>query len=303
LSKKPVSGRVLEDLVDSRAQLTLVGSGFKFTEGPVWDPRAACLLFSDIPAGRRFRWDGRTCEIAHEPTNKGNGMAFDAQLNLLVCEHATSSLVRFTSAGREVLATHFAGKELNSPNDVVVAADGAIWFTDPTYGRTRGFGVERASDLGFQGVYRIAPGDGALELAVDETLFAQPNGLCFSPDERKLYVNDTEQANIRVFDVEGGKLSGMRLFASDIADPALPGAPDGMKCDAEGNVWCTAPGGIWIFEPSGALIGKISVPEFAANFHWGGADWRTLFITASTSLYAIDVKVGPRAERYMTSRN
>jgi gluconolactonase len=201
---------------------------------------------------------------------------------------------------REVLATHFEGQELNSPNDIVVGKDGSIYFTDPTYGRMPVYGVERPTQLGFQGVYRIAT-DGTLKLMVEKSLFTQPNGLCFSPDERLLYVNDTEQANIRVFDVVNSALVNMRVFASGITDPGKAGAPDGMKCDAEGNIWVTAPGGLWIYAPDGTLIGKIAVPEVVANLHWGGRDWRTLFVTASTSLYAIDVKVGPHQEAFMVA--
>lgn len=228
-----------------------------------------------------------------------NGMTLDADLNLIVCEHSTSTLSRFSGDHREVIASHFEGKELNSPNDVIVGSDGAIWFTDPTYGRMEGFGVARASDIGFQGVYRILPQSSSIELVVDRSLFSQPNGLCFSPDESKLYINDTEQANIRVYDVEGARLVNMRVFASGITDPQRPGAPDGMKCDASGNIWCTGPGGLWVFAPDGTHIGEVAVPEFAANLHWGGSDWRTLFITASTSLYTLDLQVGPRAEPFM----
>jgi gluconolactonase len=290
----------LATLVASDACVRRVASGFQFTEGPIWHPREACLLFSDIPAAKRLRWDGERCEVALDPTNMANGMTLDGDLNLIVCEHATSSLARFSNETRTCLASHFEGRELNSPNDVVVGADGSIWFTDPTYGRMEGFGVLREPALGFQGVYRIAPEGGPPELVVDRDLCSQPNGLCFSPDERLLYVNDTEQANIRVYDVVNGRLANMRVFASGIADPDLAGAPDGMKCDAKGNIWVTAPGGVWVFAPDGTLLGKIAVPEFAANLHWGGRDWRTLFITASTSLYALDVAIGPRPEPFMT---
>jgi len=256
-----------------------------------------------MPADTRRRFDGKAVREQARPSNKGNGMTYDADLNLLVCEHATSSVARFRGGAdgkREVLASHFEGKELNSPNDIVAAKDGAIYFTDPTYGRMPVFGVERPTQLGFQGVYRIAT-DGRLALMVEKSLFTQPNGLCFSPDERLLYVNDTEQANIRVFDVVDGALANMRVFASGITDPGKAGAPDGMKCDEQGNIWVTAPGGLWIYAPNGVLIGKIAVPEVVANLHWGGRDWRTLFITASTSLYAMDVKVGPHKEAFMAA--
>jgi gluconolactonase len=289
-------------LVDSGAWLRQLKSGFQFTEGPVWHPQEGSLVFSDIPASTRWRYDGQSFSELAKPSNMGNGMTYDRQMNLLVCEHATSSVARFRGGEtekREVVAHIFEGKELNSPNDVVVAKDGAIYFTDPTYGRMPVYGVERKSELGFQGVYRVAPEGGPPQLLVPRDMFTQPNGLCFSPDESLLYVNDTDQTNIRVFSAENGALSGMRVFASGITDPAKPGAPDGMKCDALGNIWVTAPAGIWVYAPSGKLIGKIVVPEFVANFHWGDKDWRTLFITASTSLYALDVKVGPRREAYM----
>lgn len=296
--------RALEDLVGENAVMRVVGSGFEFTEGPIWHPRDQFLLLSDIPANTRFRFDGKAMHKQAHPSSKGNGMTYDADLNLLVCEHATSSVARFiggADGAREVLASHFQDKELNSPNDIVVSKDGSIYFTDPTYGRMPVFGVERPTQLGFQGVYRLAVG-GALELMVEKSLFTQPNGLCFSPDERLLYVNDTEQANIRVFDVvDGGALANMRVFASGISDPDLGGAPDGMKCDALGNIWVTAPGGIWIYAPDGEKLGKIAVPEVVANLHWGGRDWRTLFITASTSVYALDVKVGPHQEAFMAA--
>jgi gluconolactonase len=287
-------------LLDENAAVRVLATGFTFTEGPIWHPKDRYVLFSDIPPSIRRRWDRRGASEALSPSNKGNGMTYDHGLNLLVCEHATSSVARYSGGRRDVLASQFEGKELNSPNDIAVAADGGIWFTDPTYGRMPVYGVERACHLDFRGVYRIPPGGGALELVVEKSLFTQPNGLCFSPDEKKLYINDTDQANIRVFDVEGGKLKNMRMFASGIADDAQPGRrPDGMKCDALGNIWCTGPDGIWVFSPEGRLIGKISVPEMVANFHWGEEGWHTLFITASTSLYALETKVGPHKESFM----
>ena len=193
-------------LIDENAEVRPLGSGFTFTEGPLWHPDEKHLLFSDMPADVRRRWtpDGRVEEVMR-PSNKGNGMTYDADLNLLVCEHATSSVARFRPDGtREVLASHFEGKELNSPNDIIVRSDGAIFFTDPTYGRMPGFGVERPLQLGFQGVYMLppghCPGDEAV-LASDRYMFTQPNGLCLSPCEKFLWVNDTEQANVRMFDL------------------------------------------------------------------------------------------------------
>lgn len=290
-------------LIDEWAPLRQVGSGFTFTEGPIWHPRDHYLLFSDMPADVRRRWDRHGVREVSRPSNKGNGMTYDRGLNLIVCEHATSSLVRIRpDGGRDVLATHFEGRELNSPNDVCVRSDGSIYFSDPWYGRMPVYGVERPRELGWQGVFRIRPGQvgGDPQLLVDRFTFSMPNGLCFSPDEARLYVNDTEQANIRVFDVSAdGSLSNGRIFASGLRDSLKPGLPDGMKCDAEGNVWVTAPGGVWVYDPQGNLIGKVDVPELAANLHWGGPDWRTLFITATTSLYAVETRVGPRSEPFM----
>jgi gluconolactonase len=293
-----------EDLIDPYAPVEQVGAGFTFTEGPVWHPIERFLLFSDMPADVRRRWDPeRGVSEVKRPSNKCNGMTYDAELNLIVCEHATSSLVRERADGRrEVLASHFDGKELNSPNDVCVRSDGSIYFTDPWYGRMPVYGVERPRPLGFQGVYRIAPGGGEPQLLVERYLFDQPNGVCFSPDERRLYVNDTEQTLIRVFDVaQDGSLSNSRMFASGVRSSLEPGVPDGMKCDERGNIWVTAPGGVWIFGPNGDILGKIRVPELVSNLAWGGPDYRTLYLTATHSVYSVPTKVGPRREPFMAA--
>ncbi len=290
-----------ETLVDADETLRKLADGFLFTEGPIWHPTQHYLLFSDMPGDVRRRWDADAgVREVSRPANKCNGMTYDAGLNLIVCEHATSSLIRETPSGAlEVLASHFEGKELNSPNDVCVRSDGSIYFSDPWYGRMSVFGVERPRALGWQGVFRLAP-DGALHLAVPRDEFAMPNGLCFSPDEKLLYVNDTERALIRVYEVAAdGSLRGGRIFAEGLASAQEAGRPDGMKCDAQGNVWCTGPGGVWIYTDAGELAGRIAVPETAANLHWGGADFHTLFLTASTSLYALRTRVKPHVEPFM----
>ena len=296
-----VRRRELTALVDPDAPVRQIGSGFEFTEGPIWHPVEHYLLFSDMPGDVRRKWDeaGGVREVVR-PSNKCNGMTYDADLNLIICEHATSSLVRLAPDGRrEVLASHFEGTELNSPNDVCVRSDGTIYFTDPWFGRMPGFGVERPRELGWQGVFRVAP-DGKLHLTVDRRQFDQPNGLCFSPDESRLYVNDTTRALIRVFDVAAdGSLSHGRLFAQGIQSSREAGVPDGMKCDAEGNVWVTAPGGIRIYSPRGAELGTVRIPEMPANLHWGGPEWRTLFVCATTSVYAVRTRVGPNVEPFM----
>jgi gluconolactonase len=294
-------------LIDEFAPVGQLGTGFEFTEGPIWHPSEHFLLFSDMPGDVRRRWDRRGgVREAKRPANKCNGMTYDADLNLIVCEHATSSLIRERADGRrEVLASHFEGRELNSPNDVCVHSSGAIYFSDPWYGRMPVYGVERPRQQGFQGVYRVPGGQagGEPELLVERTLFDQPNGLCFSPDEKLLYINDTTQALIRVFDVDaGGRLGNGRIFASGVRSELEAGVPDGMKCDAEGNVWVTAPGGLWVYSPRGALLGKVRFPEMAANLHWGGEDFRTLFVCATHSVYTVTTKVGPRNEPFMRTR-
>src|ERR1700723_2585656 len=271
-----------EALIDPFAPVGQLGTGFTFTEGPIWHPVEHFLLFSDMPADVRRRWDAkRGVEEVRSPSNKCNGMTYDADLNLIVCEHATSSLIRERPDGRrEILASHFEGQELNSPNDVCVRSDGSIYFSDPWYGRMPVFGVERPRQLGFQGVYRLPPEGGDLQLVVDRDLFEQPNGLCLSPDEKLLYVNDSAKKLIRAFNVAtDGSLSGERLFADEIRSSSQNGGPDGMKCDERGNVWVTGPGGVWVYAPSGELIGKLHIPEVAANLAWGGPELRTLFLT------------------------
>jgi gluconolactonase len=296
----------LFELVDEHAEAEQIGTGFTFTEGPIWIQSGGYLLFSDMPGDTRRRWDEQNgvTEVA-KPSNKGNGMTVDASGRLIVCEHSTSSVVAMdpdgTGSGREVLATHYGDKELNSPNDVVIHSSGAVYFSDPTYGRMPGFGVEREQDLDFQGVYRIPPGGGDTQLLVDD--FGQPNGLCFSPDESIMYINDTERAHIRVFDVAAdGTLSGSRVFAEGIGtgDLSTGELVDGMKCDERGNVYVTGPGGVWVFSPAGEHLGVIEIPENAGNLHWGGPDWSWLFVPASTSVYRVKTKTRGRKEPFMS---
>lgn len=281
----------LTGLLDDDAELERLGGGFDFIEGPVWHGTGGFLLFSDMPGDVRRRWEPEVgvTEVLR-PSRKGNGMIYDSRGALVVCEHSTSSLVRQDGDRREVLASHYEGRELNSPNDVVVATDGTLYFTDPSYGRMEGFGVPREQELDFQGVYRLDP-DGDLSLLADD--FVQPNGLCFSPDESLLYVNDTERHQIRVFERgAGGRYRDAGTFADGIGpDPDLPGAPDGMKCDEHGNVYVTGPGGVWVFSPAGQRLGAIAVPEPVGNLNWGGSHWHDLFIAASTSLYCIRMAV------------
>jgi gluconolactonase len=299
-----VNAAALEELVDPNAEVEQVATGFTFTEGPIWNAREQALYFSDMPGDVRRRWsEADGVREVMRPSNKCNGLTYDAEGNLLVCEHTTSLLVRERPDGaRETVASHFQGKELNSPNDVVVRSDGSIYFSDPWFGRMPVFGLERERELGFQGVYRVPPGGGDPELVVGRDEYEQPNGLCFSPDESLLYVNDTPKAYIKVYDVNpDGSLANGRMFFEGIGSGIIEeGIPDGMKCDERGNVWVTGPGGIWVISSEGERLGLIEVPENTGNLTWGSDDWHTLFIPSSTSLYRIRTKVGPRREPYMS---
>ena len=291
----------LVEIIDADAELETLADGYGFLEGLVWDKSAGHLNFSDITKNQRGRWVAatRTAEIVMAPSNISNGMTFEADGNLLVCEHATSCVVRESPDGtRTTIATHYDGKQLNSPNDIVVAPDGAIWFTDPPYGRFPGWGVERPQDIDFQGVFRLPPG-GELELVTRD--FEGPNGLCFSPDNSMIYINDTAKAHVRVFDVgPGGTISNDRIFAEGIGtgDPA-GGVVDGMKCSERGDLFVTGPGGVWIFSAAGEHLGVIGTPEGVGNFCWGGDGWKTLFIGASSTLFQVPTKVASHREPYM----
>jgi gluconolactonase len=267
-----------------------IATGFGFTEGPVWHPGERTLIFSDIPGNRMHRWtDAHGTTTFRVPSNMANGNAYDRQGRLVTCEHATSRVTRTEHDGTvAVLASHHEGRQLNSPNDVVVRSDGSIFFTDPTAGRREFYGIAREPELGFRGVYRIAP-DGRLCLLVDD--FDQPNGLCFSSDERRLFVNDSPRRHIRVFDVSSdGELTSGVVWA-EVGGAQGDRVPDGMKIDSEGNVWCAGPGGIHVFAPDATRAGVVSFPEDVANFTWGDDDMCSLFATASTSVYRVRVTI------------
>ena len=296
----------LASLVDENVEVKQLSTGFTFTEGPIWNPKEQFLLFSDMPGDTRRRWDEADgVEEVLSPSNKGNGMTLDADGRLIVCEHTTSSLVRMDPDGkntnREVLASHYEGKELNSPNDVVVKSDGSIWFSDPWYGRMPVFGVERERELGWQGVFRVPPGGGDPELVVEQDEYEQPNGLCFSPDESLLYINDTPGAFIKVYDVgSDGTLSNGRMFFEGVGNGIIEeGIPDGMKCDEQGNIWVTGPGGIWVFGPDGEHLGGIRTPQSVGNLHWGGPTWSDLYVCAGTGVFRIPTRTSARREPFM----
>jgi gluconolactonase len=273
------------DLIAGGAELTRVAHGFSFTEGPLWDAEHGRMLFTDIPGDALHAFDGERVSDVRRPSNKANGLAFDREGRLVACEHATSR-VSVTEADGSVrtLASHYDGKELNSPNDVVVRSDGTVFFTDPPFGRAEFFGVPREQELDFQGVYLVRPGGEPVLLADD---FQAPNGLCLSADERRLFVNDSPRMEIRVFDVEpDGTLSNGETFLTISGDPEA-GVPDGMKLDEHGNVWVSGPGGVWVIDPAANVLGVVDVPEIVGNLAWGGFGRDELYVAASTSLYRI----------------
>ena len=272
----------LVDIVVSTSRLERLATGFQFTEGPVWNAADEYMLFSDIPANRIYKWSPKEgVTVFRDPSHHANGLTYDRQGRLILCEHGTRRLSRLDTNGEyTVLADTFRGKRLNSPNDVVLASDGAIYFTDPPYGIT-----PQEQELPFQGVFRMRPVSEEVTVLVED--FDRPNGLAFSPDEKRIYVADSSsRRHIRVFDVdrEGGFSNG-RVFA-DIRSE-VEGNPDGMKVDVEGNLYVAAAGGVWVFSEKGVLRGVIETPEKPSNLAWFDEAWRSLFITARTSVYRI----------------
>lgn len=278
------------------ARLDHLASGFRWAEGPVWFDDLQCLLFSDIPNQRMLRWasdatGGGAVSVFRQPSRFANGHTRDRQGRLVSCEHGARRVTRTEADGSiTVLADQFNGKRLNSPNDVVVHSDGSIWFTDPTYGILSDYEGHRAApEQPVHGVYRIDGATGAVTLVADD--FCQPNGLAFSPDEAMLYIADsgashdgTRPRHIRAFGVDGAKLTGGAPFA--VIDV---GIPDGIRTDTAGNLWSSAGDGVHCFAPDGRRLGKILVPETVANLTFGGPARNRLFLTATSSLYAIYV--------------
>jgi gluconolactonase len=287
--KSPLHGNTdgkesMQAILNGNAQVEKVASGFQFTEGPLWHPEGF-LLFSDIPANTIYQWTpNEKPGVFRRPSGNANGNTLDREGRLITGEHSNRWVSRTEKDGTLVtLASQYEGKRLNSPNDLVVKSDGSVYFTDPPYGIK-----SEQEELGFYGVYRLAP-DGTLTLLVKD--FVRPNGIAFSPDEKKLYVNDSEKGHIRVFEVKlDGTLENGRIFA-ELKDPSKSGVPDGMKVDQQGNVYSTGAGGVWVFSPSGNLLGKIEVPEVSTNLAWGESDYKTLYITAGNSLYRIRLKI------------
>jgi gluconolactonase len=274
-------------------------TGARWAEGPVWVGDGRYLLFSDIPNNRILRWleDSGEVSVFRSPSNYANGNYRDRQGCLLTCEHDTRRLTRTEHDGAiTVLMDQYENKKLNAPNDLTVHSDGAIWFTDPGYGIMSDYEGHKAAFELPANVYRLDPDSRQVTVVASD--MDKPNGICFSPDEKKLYVVDTgapkhpgDPHPIRVYDVEGGvRLKNGRLFAD-----MSPGSSDGVRCDVDGNVWSAAGwagegfNGVHVFAPDGTLIGKIHLPEICANLCFGGAKKNRLFMAASQSLYAVYV--------------
>ncbi len=290
----------LDRLLAPDAELERIATGFRFTEGPLWDPLGGALLFSDIPANRIYRWMERDgAAVYREPSGKSNGLTWDLTGNLLACEHAGRRVSRTPPSGEpEPLVETYGGSRLNSPNDIVVHSSGRIYFTDPPYGLTERMGAVADQEQPVNGLYMLHPGVREPVLLADD--FDRPNGLAFSPDERRIYVADTPRVHLRLFDVrDDGTLTGGSV-CTQLAEDQGEGRPDGMKLDQLGNIWTTGPGGVWILDRDGSPIAHLRFPERTANCAWGDRDYRSLYVTASTSVYRLRTLVPglpPRARR------
>jgi gluconolactonase len=289
------------EIVDKRFHAMTLGNawleklhgGMLWAEGPVYFADGDFLLWSDIPNNRILQWaEGLGVRVFRHTSNNSNGNTRDREGRLVTCEHGTRRVTRTEPDGTvTVLADRYRGKRLNSPNDAVVKSDGTIWFTDPPYGIMSDYeGGKTGSELGKCYVFRLDPRSGELAIVADD--FVKPNGIAFSPDESILYIADTGASHdpegphhIRAFAVrDGARLAEGRLFAE-----ITPGLADGFRIDSDGNVWTSAGDGVHCFSPQGELLGKIKVPEVVSNVAFGGPKRNRLFITATTSLYAIYV--------------
>jgi len=271
------------DLVDHNAKLETVATAFGFTEGPMWDA-GGFLYVSDETINKIFRVypNGKKEEVIALGDPDGN--TFDRQHRLIDCASVLRAIIALTPDGKyKILADHYNGKKFNSPNDVIVGPDGALYFTDPTLDLVEG----EKQEIPFQGVYRLDDKGNVRLLTKDLT---QPNGLAFSPDGKHFYVDDSEQRNIRVYDVAlDGTLSKGRTFGEE-PGAKHDGVPDGIKVDKSGNLFVTGPKGIWTWDADGNHLGTIAMPEQPANLTWGDKDYRTLYITATTSVYRLEMK-------------
>ena len=308
----------LDKIVPKGAKLEKIADGFKWTEGPVWT-RAGFLLFAEIPSNRIMKWTpgGHTVVFLHPsgyqgsasyggPESGSNGMTLDRRGRLTVAGHARRDIFRLESlapgARLTVLAERYQGKRLSSPNDLVYRSDGSLYFTDPPYGLRTQSDNDPEKELSFNGVFRIPrafsrlagtpPDDSKLQVIIKD--LTRPNGIAFSPDEKYLYiaVSDPNHPVWMRYDVSPeGSVTGGRVFC-DASGDKTPGGPDGIKLDRAGNIYGSGPGGVWIISPEGKHLGTIKIPERVANCAWGDADGKTLYITASSSVYRIRLKSG-----------
>jgi gluconolactonase len=269
------------ELFDKNAKMDRIVTGLGFTEGPVWDPHGF-LYVSDEDRNQLLRVypNGRVETVLS--IGDPDGSTLDAQGHLITTASVLRAIIQVAPDGQyKLLASSYQGKKFNSPNDIIVGPDGAFYFTDPTLDLVKG----EKQETPFQGVYRLGK-DGSVRLLTHDLL--QPNGLAFSPDGKRLYIDDTEKKEIRVYDAAAnGELKNGRLFGKEEGDD---GVPDGMRVDTQGNVYVTGPQGIWVWDPSGKRIGTILVPESPANLNWGDADYQTLYITGKTSVYKLRAK-------------
>ena len=287
--------------LDDRFRRYIVGNtvirrlhfGTLWAEGPAWNGVGRYLVWSDIPNNVQLRWIEEDARVTtfRNPSGYSNGNTFDYEGRQLSCEHGGRRVVRYEpSGGVTVVAEKFQGKRLNSPNDVVVHPDGGIWFTDPMYGIRGNYEGFKADQELPVAVYRVDSKTGQIDKVSDE--FGGPNGVCFSPDYKKLYVADTGMPReIKVFDVDGKTIRNARRFVQlDIPGTAAPSAADGIRCDVDGNIWAGARPGVQVIAPNGERIGMIRLPETCANVCFGGAKRNRLFMTASQSLYSVYVE-------------
>jgi gluconolactonase len=283
-------------IASSQTDAEELGGGFGGprgpAEGPVWWQEGGYLLFSDIHNSRRMKWEpDRGISVDKEETANANGQTRDRQGRLIACHHFSRCVDRLEADGSvTVIADRYRGLKLNRPNDVVVKSDGAIYFSDPPP-RPPLTPPEHTPELDIAAFYRVSADLSQINMLVRD--FVNPNGLCFSPDEKVLYLNDSNRhrKHIRAYDVEVNgmlDLGSERMFC-DMRGDNRPGAPDGMKCDVEGNVYCTGPGGIWVLSPEGEHIGTIL--HRAVNLNWGDADWQTLYFTGPTTLHRIRLNI------------
>lgn len=264
-------------------RLERLWTGGRWTEGPLYVPAGRYLLFSDIPNDRVLRWDEAdgSVSVLESPGRYPNGRTIDRQGRVVTCRQGARRVERTEHDGSTtVLADRWRGRRLNSPNDVVVSADGAVWFTDPPYGITTDYEGERADpEIDGCHVYRVDPATG--DVTAVATDFERPNGLALSVDGTHLYVADTHRRHLRVFAVDGGRLAGGEVFAE------LDGGPDGLRVDTAGRVWVAAGEALHVLDPDGTLLGRLHLPEQVSNLAFGGRKRNRLFVTASTSVYSI----------------